>query len=208
MGPGTPVRGHDARFSGIGFGLAAIVHDAFVDLPPVPRIEALAVSPVVLDRNDRLLRPFTTPEGRWRLPVRLQDVDRHYLDMLIGYEDQGFYAHDGVDWSAMLRAGLQFVAARGGHIVSGGSTLTMQVARLIDTQSTRSLAGKLRQMAFALRLEETLSKDEILTLYLTLAPLWRQYRRGAGSEPVLFRQGTVAAHHRRGRAAGGAAAIA
>ena len=103
--------------------------------PPTCRRAAgrpsIEVSTLVVDRNDRLLRPFTTPEGRWRLPVDIDQVDRHFLDMLIAYEDKNFYAHHGIDWASMVRAGLQFIGA-GGHIVSGGSTLTMQVARLVD----------------------------------------------------------------------------
>ena len=82
--------------------------------------------------------------------------------MLIAYEDKRFYDHGGVDWSSMLRAGLQFVGA-GVHIVSGGSTLTMQVARLIDPTPTRDLTAKIRQMVFAGELERALSKQDILS---------------------------------------------
>jgi penicillin-binding protein 1C len=89
--------------------------------------------------------------------------------MLVAYEDKNFATHGGVDYRAILRAAAQFVLARG-HIVSGGSTLTMQVARLIDDSGTRSIPGKLRQIAIAEALERQFSKDEILTLYLTLAP--------------------------------------
>ncbi len=89
--------------------------------------------------------------------------------MLIGYEDRRFYDHHGIDTRAFVRAAAQFILA-GGHIVSGGSTLTMQVARLIDGGSTRSIAGKLRQIALARALEARFSKNDILDLYLTLAP--------------------------------------
>ncbi len=151
------------------FAIACLVTGILSDLPLVPHPADLSVSRVVVDRDGRLLRGFTTPEGRWRLRVDLKDVDRHFVDMLIGYEDKTFYAHDGIDWPSMLRAGLQFIGA-GGHIVSGGSTLTMQVARLIDQASTRSLYAKIRQMAYAAKLEKTLSKSDILDLYLMLAP--------------------------------------
>ena len=114
-------------------------------------------------------RPFTIADGRWRLPVTKDDVDPKFLKMLIGYEDQHFFEHGGVDPWALVRAAGQFVLA-GGHIVSGGSTLTMQVARLIDGDSTRSILGKLRQIALAEKLERRFSKDEILNLYLLLAP--------------------------------------
>jgi penicillin-binding protein 1C len=138
-------------------------------LPDVPDLAALPVSTVVLDRDGALLRPFTTADGRWRLPVDLQHVDRTYLAMLLAYEDRNFTEHGGIDWWAMVRAAGQYAAA-GGRIVSGGSTLTMQLARLLDTGSTRTLDAKLRQMVHATVLERGLAKDEILALYLTLAP--------------------------------------
>ncbi len=138
-------------------------------LPPLPGPAAIATSTVVLDRDARLLRPFTIADGRWRLPVTVADVDPKFIHMLIGYEDRRFYDHHGIDTRAFVRAAVQFVLA-GGHIVSGGSTLTMQVARLIDGGSTRSVAGKLRQIALARALEARFSKDDILDLYLTLAP--------------------------------------
>lgn len=138
-------------------------------LPPTPDVATLPVSTVVLDRTGKLLRPFTTAGGRWRLPVAVSDVDRRFINMLIAYEDQKFYSHQGIHWPSMARAALQFVGA-GGKVVSGGSTISMQVARLIEGAPTRSLWGKLTQMVHARVLERDLSKDQILTLYLTLAP--------------------------------------
>lgn len=138
-------------------------------LPPAPHPSAIHVSQVVVDRSGALLRPFTTDDGRWRLPVEIKQVDRQFIDMLLAYEDRGFYSHGGIDWRSMLRAAAQFTLA-GGHIVSGGSTLTMQVARLLEGAPTRNLDGKIAQMVHAEALERQLSKDEILTLYLTLAP--------------------------------------
>ena len=138
-------------------------------LPPPPDPAKVAVSTVVLDREGKLLRPFTIADGRWRLPVTRAEVDPRFLDMLVAYEDKGFAGHGGVDYGALLRAAGQFVLA-GGHNVSGGSTLTMQVARLLEGEPTRDAAAKLRQIVHARQLEASLTKDEILTLYLTLAP--------------------------------------
>ena len=138
-------------------------------LPPLPDPASVPTSPIAVDRDGKLLRPFTIADGRWRLPVTKDDVDKRYLAMLIAFEDRRFATHDGVDFRAILRAAGQFVLA-GGHIVSGGSTLTMQVARLIDDTGTRSVAGKLRQIAIARQLESRFSKGQILDLYLTLAP--------------------------------------
>jgi penicillin-binding protein 1C len=148
--------------------LATSIGEIERSLPPLPAPEQLATSPVVLDRNARLLRPFVIADGRWRLPVTKADVDPHFVEMLIGYEDRRYLEHDGVDRRALLRAALQFVAAR--RIVSGASTLTMQVARLLNGESTRTASGKLRQITMARVLEQHFDKDQILTLYLTLAP--------------------------------------
>lgn len=136
---------------------------------PPPLDAAREMSREVVDRDGELLRAFTTQDGYWRLPVDLDAVDPDYIKMLIAYEDRRFFSHVGVDPLAMLRAGVQFIA-NGGRIVSGGSTITMQVARLIEPRVKRSLRAKLRQMARALQIERRLRKEDILQLYLTLAP--------------------------------------
>jgi penicillin-binding protein 1C len=135
---------------------------------PPPVDVAGVVSKEVLDRDDRLFRAFATPEGHWRLKTTAADVDPQFLRMLVAYEDRRFGAHSGVDPLALLRAAGQFLT--NGRIVSGASTLSMQVARLIEPRENRSLLAKLRQMARAIQLERRLSKAEILDLYLTLAP--------------------------------------
>lgn len=147
-----------------GFALS----EAMKRLGPVPLGDKLAFSPLVVDRDGRLLRPFTTQEGYWRLPAKPQDIDRRFLAMLIAYEDKRFYAHHGVDPVAMLRAAWQVVWH--GHVVSGGSTITMQVARLLEPRPERTLAAKAAEMIRAVQLESRLSKEEILALYLALAP--------------------------------------
>ncbi len=126
-------------------------------------------STVILDRNGQLLRPFTTKEGRWRLPVTVDDVDPRYLAMLKAYEDRRFDGHYGVDPRSLMRAGWQWAAHA--RVISGGSTLTMQVARLLEPpREQRSLAAKLQQVVRAVELERRLRKKNILDLYLTLAP--------------------------------------
>ena len=137
-------------------------------LGPVPLGERLEFSTAVVDRDGRLLRPYATTQGRWRLPARADGVDPRYLELLIAYEDKRFRDHAGVDVSALIRAAAQIFAH--GRIVSGGSTLTMQVARLLEPRAERSLAAKLRQMVRAVEIERHLTKDEVLTLYLGMAP--------------------------------------
>ena len=133
-------------------------------LPPL----VLETSVEVVDRSGVLLRPYTVADGRWRLAVEPSAVDPAFVAALLAYEDKRFFSHPGVDAQALLRAFAQ--AALNGHVVSGGSTLTMQVARLLEASGTGQVAGKLRQLRVALALERRLSKAEILQLYLHLAP--------------------------------------
>jgi penicillin-binding protein 1C len=147
---------------------AVSIEVAKSEIGPLPLEAAETQSVTVLDRENRLLRAFTTKDGRWRLPLDVSEVDPRYLSMLMAYEDKRYYEHGGVDYLAFIRAG--YLLARHGQILSGGSTLTMQVARLLEGKHERTGGGKLRQIARALQLEERLSKDEILRLYLRLAP--------------------------------------
>jgi penicillin-binding protein 1C len=137
-------------------------------LPPINLDLTSERSPVVLDRDGRLLRAFTTEGGRWRLPVTSDDVDPRYLEMLLAFEDKRFERHRGVDPLAVFRS--TALALRNGRIVSGGSTLTMQVARLVEPRNERNFSAKLRQATQALKLERRLNKSDILGLYLSLAP--------------------------------------
>ena len=133
-----------------------------------PPLEAPPLSAEVLDRNGELLRAYAARDGRWRMAVGLREIDPHFIDMLLAYEDKRFRDHVGIDALAVLRAAGQFLA--NGRIVSGGSTITMQLARLIEPRDSRSVAAKVKQMFRAWQIERRLSKDEILLLYLTLAP--------------------------------------
>ncbi|MGD0847075.1 penicillin-binding protein 1C [Bradyrhizobium sp.] len=140
-----------------------------VSLGPLPLAQARQVSTTVVDRNGKLLRAYAMTDGRWRLPVDAKtNVDPGYLKLLIAYEDRRFRFHAGVDPFALGRAALQLVTR--GHIVSGGSTITMQLARLMEPRRERSVYAKLRQMVRALEIERQLTKDQILDLYLALAP--------------------------------------
>ena len=141
---------------------------ALYRMGPVAIDASDADSVMALDRNGRLLRAFTTSDGRWRLPVEPKDVDQRYIAMLLAFEDRRFRSHPGVDVAAVTRAGGQLL--RHGRIVSGASTLTMQVARLLEGSHERTASGKARQMLRAIQLERQLSKDQILALYLKLAP--------------------------------------
>jgi penicillin-binding protein 1C len=170
---GERVKRRRAVFAAVGAvwiasATAGGVAGLFQAFGPAPLGRDLEVSTLVLDRNGKLLRAYLTSQGRWRLPATREQADTSYLDALLIYEDKRFFHHRGVDPLALMRATYQLVTH--GHIVSGGSTITMQVARLLEPRDKRSLHVKLREAARALQLEWTLSKDDILGLYLTLAP--------------------------------------
>ena len=139
-----------------------------IALGPPPLGRDLAFSTQVVDRHGKLLRAYATGEGRWRLPAKVADVDQRFFDILFAYEDKRFRQHHGVDPLALMRAAFQLVTS--GRIRSGGSTLTMQVARLLEPRANRSFLAKLRQSVRAIEIERALSKDQILSLYLELAP--------------------------------------
>lgn len=162
-------RGALIVLSGLLFAAALLrdAADAWIDATVLPPIAA-EISTEFRDRDGVLLRAYTVQDGVWRFAPQLSAVDAGFLRMLVRYEDKRFWRHRGVDPVAMMRAGVQ--ALRYGRAVSGGSTLTMQVARLLEDGSTGRWAGKLRQIRLALALERRLDKHRILELYLTHAP--------------------------------------
>lgn len=176
IAPATPagrrrrrVRLVAAVSGGVCLLLAGALAAWVVSLGPLPLAKAREVSTTVVDRNGKLLRAYAMASGRWRLPVDARTgVDPGYLKLLMAYEDRRFRSHAGVDALALARAAFQLVTR--GHIVSGGSTITMQLARLIEPRRERSLSAKLHQMVRALEIERQLNKDQILDLYLALAP--------------------------------------
>lgn len=162
--------GYGLVFAAFSLGLGAYAHnriDIWIEQTELPLVLS-EVGAEVRARDGSLLRAFAVENGRMRMALRLEQADPQFIAMLIAYEDKRFFKHSGVDPRAMIRAAGQ--AIWHGRIVSGASTLTMQVARLLENTGTGSRAGKLRQMRVALALERRLTKDEILTLYLHHAP--------------------------------------
>ncbi|HAA40732.1 MAG TPA: penicillin-binding protein 1C [Pseudomonas sp.] len=131
---------------------------------PLPRDD---LARVVLAEDGTPLWRFADANGVWRYPVQTSEVSPYYLDALLTYEDRWFYQHPGVNPLALVRAMWQNLT--GARVVSGGSTLSMQVARLLDPHS-RTFHGKLRQLWRTAQLEWHLSKEQILNLYLNRAP--------------------------------------
>ena len=157
------------RWGAVALLASLLLLDLLFPLPLPTRRDA---SVLVVARDGSPLRAFADADGVWRYPTTPEQVSPLYLQALLGYEDRWFWRHPGINPLALLRAGGQLLGSR--RIVSGGSTLTMQVARIIDPglrgARTRTPSGKLRQLLRALQLEAHLSKREILTLYLDRAP--------------------------------------
>lgn len=152
----------------------------------IPKIEP---STVVVDRDGQILRQFSDHDGIFRHWVELKEINPLYLNALINYEDRYFYQHFGVNPLATIRAFGQFITHR--KVISGSSTLTMQVARLLYPHE-RTMLGKTEQMFRAIQLEMALTKEEILTLYVNIAPMggniegvqtasWRYFSKDANS---------------------------
>ncbi|EOD1042840.1 peptidoglycan glycosyltransferase PbpC [Citrobacter farmeri] len=133
---------------------------------PLPLREVNPARVVVAHDGTPLWR-FADADGIWRYPVTPEEVSPRYLEALINYEDRWFWQHPGINPLSILRAAWQDLSS--GRVISGGSTLTMQVARLLDPHP-RTFGGKFRQLWRALQLEWHLSKRDILTLYLNRAP--------------------------------------
>lgn len=131
---------------------------------PLPKDD---LARVVLAEDGTPLWRFADANGVWRYPVSTGQVSPYYLQALLTYEDRWFYRHPGVNPLALMRATWQNLSDD--RVVSGGSTLSMQVARLLDPHS-RTLPGKLRQLWRTVQLEWHLSKEQILGIYLNRAP--------------------------------------
>jgi penicillin-binding protein 1C len=144
-------------------GVVALLDLAFP--PPLKRFNE--ISAVVMDRRGAVLRVFPVDDGKWRMRAHVDKLDPDFVTALLAYEDKRFRSHSGVDFAALARATGSFVSA--GHIVSGGSTITMQTARLLEPRP-RNIGSKIVESIRAWQLEHRYSKDQILELYLTLAP--------------------------------------
>jgi penicillin-binding protein 1C len=172
-------------------GGAAALDAAFT--PDLTKLHQAAL--LVLAADGRPIAALGSPDHFWRLPTTAQDVDQHFVQTLIATEDRRFWAMPGIDPVAILRAGMD--DAKAGRVVSGASTITMQVARLL-TPYPRTPLGKLEEMLRALQLAAHYSKAQILAMYLTLAPYggniegvqaasWLYFGHGAAhlSEPEI-----------------------
>ena len=170
-----------------GIGLAACLVLFFT----ADRLFPVDLSPDTLARvvaatDGTPLRSFADENGVWRYPSTADRVSEKYIQALVGYEDRWFYYHPGINPFSLVRAAYQWM--KNGHIVSGGSTLTMQAARL-KRPCDRTVPGKLVQMFTALQLELHFSKDKILTYYLNHAPFGGVFQGVQAASHAYFDHG-------------------
>jgi len=190
----SALKGREGIFLAAGAAVLSLLLLDRLCPPDLSRYQDRSVA--VLASDGTVLRAFTAKDTIWRLGATPKDVDPTYLDLLVAVEDRRFHSHIGIDPLALGRAAWQLV--RSGHIVSGGSTLTMQVARLLEPHR-RSVIGKLHDVLRAAQLEERFDKDQILSMYLTLAPFGGNLEgvRAAslayfGHEPIRLTEGEAA----------------
>jgi len=142
---------------------------------------------VIEDSDGNLLSASIAGDGQWRFPYN-RNVAQKFVDCITTFEDKRFFYHPGIDVIAIARSG--WANIRHGYTAQGGSTITMQVARLAGSHSSRNLWNKLKETTLALRIELTYSKKEIVALYAANAPFgsnvvgldaaaWRYFGRSA-----------------------------
>ena len=150
---------------------------------PLPERLSPPVSTVVKYDDGRPAHVFVAADGRWRIAADHREVDPDYLRALLALEDQRFFEHSGVDAKAVMRA--MWTNATRGRVVSGASTLTMQVVRMAEPRP-RTISSKIVEAFRAYQIERHFSKEEILDIYLTLLPFGRNYEGVETAALVYF----------------------
>lgn len=163
---------------------ASLGTGALLALTPRPPLsEGLSFSQAVYDRDGRLLRLTLSDDGKYRLWLPLCDISPLLVDATILHEDKGFRVNSGVDLPALARSA--WVTYVEGKRRVGGSTITMQLARMRYRVDSRTIPGKILEILRALQLEALYSKDEILEAYLNLAPYGGNVE-GAGAASLVY----------------------
>ncbi len=164
----------------LGLGaMAAII----VAIPKPHLLDRTSFSPCYVDRNGQLLRLALADDDRYRVYVPLDKIAPQFVEMTLLHEDRYFHEHAGFNPIALMRAG--WADARGEGRLLGASTITMQLARLHYHLNTRTVVGKLLQIAAAIHIEVHCSKHEILEAYLNLAPYGRNIE-GVGAASLIY----------------------
>ncbi|MBG9376426.1 penicillin-binding protein 1C [Panacibacter sp. DH6] len=153
------------------------------------RLFTTPTSFVITDKDNQLLNASIAADGQWRFPYN-DSIPAKFVQCIVAFEDSRFFYHPGIDPLAMSRAIIQNI--KSGAVISGGSTLTMQVARMHEQNATRSAWNKLNETLLAVRLEFSYNKNQILALYASNAPFgsnvvgldaaaWRYFGRSPAS---------------------------
>ena len=161
----------------------AFVSVLWLVLPKPPLLDGISFSQIVWDRNGKLLRVTLSADQKFRIWTELQRISPDLINATLRYEDKYYSKHPGVNLVALARSALDLIRFR--HATGGGSTITMQLARLRFHFHTRTISGKLEQIVRALELERHYSKDEILEAYLNLAPYGRNIE-GIGAASMIY----------------------
>jgi penicillin-binding protein 1C len=169
------------RAVAIVFSVTAAI---WLALPKPPLLDGVSFSQCVRDRNGTLLRLTLTPDQKFRIRAPLSAISPELIDATLRYEDKYYARHFGVNPVALARSA--FDLARFRHVTSGGSTITMQLARLRFHLKTRTFSGKVNQIMRALELERHYSKKQILEAYLNLAPYGRNIEGVAAASQIYF----------------------
>lgn len=167
----------------VGSWAVAVLVAGSLSFPKPLLREGLSFSQAVYDREGRLLRLSLSSDDRYRLWLPLSGFSSALIEITLFQEDRYFRWHPGVNPASLVRAAWETYGARRRRI--GGSTVTMQVARLRYGIDSRRISGKLIQILRALQLEWRYSKDEILEAYLNLAPFGRNIE-GAGAASLIY----------------------
>ena len=165
--------------------VASAVLVAFVAAQPHrPLSEILPKSTALYDDQHQLLRLTTATDERYRLWLSLSDYPQQFIDAVLLQEDEWFYRHFGVNPYGLLRGAVQTYIL--GNAPQGGSTISMQLARLLWRLDTKTIGGKLEQIARAVQLEIQYSKADILEAYLNYAPYGRNIEGAATAALIYF----------------------
>ena len=168
---------------------AMTIGATWLALPRPPLLEGIDFSTRVRDRNGNVLRVTLTADQKYRIWTPLKEISPALIDATVRFEDKHYGKHPGVNPVSLARATWNFVVAGGRR--AGASTITMQLARLRYHLHTRTVAGKLRQIMYALELERHYSKAQILEAYLNLAPYGRNIE-GVGAASEIYFSKTAA----------------
>src|SRR5687768_7747153 len=163
---------------------AMTIGAAWLALPRPPLLEGIDFSTRVRDRNGSVLRVTLTADQKYRLWTPLKEISPALIDATVRFEDKHYGKHPGVNPVSLARATWNFAVAGGTR--AGASTITMQLARLRFHLHTRTVAGKLRQIMYALELERHYSKAQILEAYLNLAPYGRNIEGVGAASEIYF----------------------